>query len=98
MRRRLFLVAFSHFHSSSLPYHENCQDRARFNRSRSFTWVPIGVMVLSAVLGGIDDLLNIFGSERRSRKLAHILTLIKVHKEWRMRTWYIVTLPWTMFK
>ncbi|MDP3962855.1 MAG: phospho-N-acetylmuramoyl-pentapeptide-transferase [bacterium] len=69
-----------------------------FNWSRSFTWVPIGVMLLSALLGGIDDLLNIFGSERRSRKLSHIMTLIKVHKDFKMRAWYVATLPWTIFK
>lgn len=69
-----------------------------FNWSRSFTWVPLSVMILSTLLGGVDDLLNIFGSERRSRKLSHILTLIKVHKDWKMRVWYVVTLPWTIFK
>lgn len=69
-----------------------------FNWSRSFTWVPIGVMFLSAFLGGVDDLLNIFGAERRSRKLSHILTLIKVHKDFKMRVWYVLTLPWTLFK
>ncbi len=69
-----------------------------FNWSRSFTWVPVGVMILSAMLGGIDDLMNIFGSERRSRKLSHVLNLIKIHKEFKMRLWYTVTLPWTIFK
>lgn len=69
-----------------------------FNWSRSFTWVPIGVMVLSAILGGIDDLMNIFGTERRSRKLSHIIHLIKIHKEMKMRIWYAVTLPWSIFK
>jgi phospho-N-acetylmuramoyl-pentapeptide-transferase len=69
-----------------------------FNWSRSYTWVPVGVMVLSALLGGIDDLLNIFGSERRSRKISQILTLIKVHKDFSMRLWYIITLPWSIFK
>lgn len=69
-----------------------------FNWSRSFTWVPIGVMLISAALGAIDDIMNIFGSERRSRKLKHIWALIKVHKEWRMRLWYVVTLPWAAFK
>ncbi len=69
-----------------------------FNWSRSFTWVPIGIMLLSALLGGIDDLMNIFGTERRSRKLSHIIKLIKIHKEFKMRVWYIVTLPWTIFK
>ena len=69
-----------------------------FNWSRSYTWVPISVMLLSALLGAIDDLLNIFGSERRSRKLSQIMTLIRVHKEIKMRLWYIITLPWSIFK
>lgn len=69
-----------------------------FNWSRSYTWVPIGVMLLSSMLGAIDDLLNIFGAERRSRKLKQILTLIKVHKDFKMRLWYVVTLPWSIFK
>ena len=68
------------------------------NWSRSYTWVPIGVMTLSALLGAVDDLLNIFGSERRSRKLSQIFTLIKVHKDIKMRIWYIITLPWSIFK
>ncbi len=69
-----------------------------FNWSRDFTWVPIGVMVISAILGGIDDFMSIYGVERRSRKLKHILTLIRVHHSFNMRIWYAVTLPWTMFK
>jgi phospho-N-acetylmuramoyl-pentapeptide-transferase len=69
-----------------------------FNWSRSFTWVPIGVMLISALLGAIDDLMNIYGRERRSRKLKHIWNLIKVHKEWYMRLWYAITLPWSIFK
>ncbi len=69
-----------------------------FNWSRSFTFVPVGVMLISAALGAIDDLLNVYGSERHSRKLGHVINLIRVHKEWRMRLWYIVTFPWTMFK
>lgn len=68
------------------------------NWSRSYTWVPISVMLLSALLGAVDDLLNIFGSERRSRKLSQIFTLIRVHKEIKMRIWYFVTLPWSLFK
>ncbi|NCS72383.1 MAG: hypothetical protein GW775_03900, partial [Candidatus Magasanikbacteria bacterium] len=69
-----------------------------FNWERKFTWVPIGVMLLAALLGGIDDVLNIYGQKRRSRKLKQILTLIKVHKDWKMRAWYIITLPWSIFK
>lgn len=69
-----------------------------FNWDRNYTWVPIGVMLLSALLGAIDDLLNVFGHERRSRKLSQIFTLIKVHKDFKMRVWYFITLPWSMFK
>jgi phospho-N-acetylmuramoyl-pentapeptide-transferase len=69
-----------------------------FNWSRSYTWVPVSIMILSALLGGVDDLLNIFGTERRSRKLSQIFKLIKVHHDLRMRIWYMITLPWSMFK
>jgi len=69
-----------------------------FNWDRQYTWVPIGVMLFSALLGGIDDILNIFGKERRSRKLDHVLTLIRVHKDWKKRMWYTITLPWSVFK
>ncbi|MBU6427136.1 phospho-N-acetylmuramoyl-pentapeptide-transferase [Patescibacteria group bacterium] len=68
------------------------------NWSRSFTWVPVGIMIIAALLGAIDDLLNIYGTERRSRKIGHVWNLIKVHKEWRMRLWYLISLPWTAFK
>lgn len=69
-----------------------------FNWNRSFTWVPIGVMLLSGALGAVDDLMNIFGRERHSKKFDHVLRLIRVHKEFKMRLWYIVTLPWIAFK
>ena len=69
-----------------------------FNWERKFTFVPIGVMLLASALGGTDDLLNIFGKKRRSRKLKQVLKLIKVHKDWKMRIWYIITFPWTLFK
>ncbi len=69
-----------------------------FNWDRRFTWVPIGVMLLSAILGGLDDILHVYGTKRRSRKLGHILKLIRVHKDWRMRVWYSLTLPWQIFK
>ena len=69
-----------------------------FNWSRAFTWVPIGVMLLSAFLGAIDDLMNIFGAPRRSSKLSHIWRLIKVHKNLWTRIWLLITLPWSTFK
>ncbi len=69
-----------------------------FNWERKFTYVPIGVMLLAAALGGIDDLLNIFGKERRNPKLSHVIRLIRVHREFPMRIWLFLTLPWTAFK
>jgi phospho-N-acetylmuramoyl-pentapeptide-transferase len=69
-----------------------------FNWNRSFTYVPIGVMLISAALGAIDDLMNIYGTERRSRKIGHIINLIRIHKDWKMRLWYTITLPWSAFK
>ncbi len=69
-----------------------------FNWERKFTWVPIGVMLFAAILGGIDDVLNIYGQKRRNRKLSQILTLIRVHKDWKQRLWLTLTLPWALFK
>ncbi len=69
-----------------------------FNWERSFTFVPIGVMLLSALLGGIDDILNIYGEKRRNRAVMQTIRLIKVHKSWAVKFWLTVTLPWTVFK
>ncbi|MBI5134461.1 MAG: hypothetical protein HZA81_03710 [Candidatus Taylorbacteria bacterium] len=69
-----------------------------WNWERRYTWVPIGVLGISALLGAVDDLLNVFGSERRQRSLSQTFTLIRVHKLWYAKLWLIVTLPWTVFK
>ncbi|MEK7084095.1 MAG: hypothetical protein AAB932_02600, partial [Patescibacteria group bacterium] len=69
-----------------------------FNWERKFTWMPISLMLFSAALGGVDDLLNIFGHERRTRKIRHILTLIRVHRDWNRRLWLFLTFPWSAFK
>ncbi|MDP3996343.1 MAG: phospho-N-acetylmuramoyl-pentapeptide-transferase [bacterium] len=69
-----------------------------FNWERSFTWVPIGVMLLSAFLGALDDILNIFGTKRRSRGLKQTLLLIRVHHDLKARVWLAITLPWVVFK
>ncbi|MBI2437147.1 MAG: phospho-N-acetylmuramoyl-pentapeptide-transferase [Candidatus Magasanikbacteria bacterium] len=69
-----------------------------FNWERQFTWVPIGVMLLAACLGGVDDIMNIYGNKRRNRKLSQVINLIRVHKDWRMRIWYALSLPWATFK
>jgi phospho-N-acetylmuramoyl-pentapeptide-transferase len=43
-----------------------------FNWNRENTYVPIAAMGVSALLGGADDLLNIFGRKRRLRKFSHV--------------------------
>lgn len=69
-----------------------------FNWSRSFTWVPIGVMLLSAVLGGADDILNIFGIKRRFRSLPQTIKLAKVHSNKWIRLGLWISLPWVAFR
>jgi len=69
-----------------------------FNFEQKFTYVPIGVMCLSALLGGIDDILNVFGEKRKSRSLRLTLKLIHCHKNKVYRLWLIFALPWTLFK
>ena len=70
-----------------------------FNWSRATTYVPIGVFLLSAVLGGADDVLNIYAKKSRVvRTLGHIAKLIKGHKDWHMRIWYALTFPWQVYK
>ena len=69
-----------------------------FDWDLRFTWVPVGVMLLSAALGGVDDLLNIFGPVRRQRSLSQTMTLIRVHKNLLYRAWLILTFPWTLAK
>jgi phospho-N-acetylmuramoyl-pentapeptide-transferase len=69
-----------------------------FNWDRRFTWVPIGVMVLSAALGGLDDVLNIYGRFRRIRPITLIKRLSKIHKHSYMRLWYKTQLPLSKVK
>lgn len=70
-----------------------------FNWERRFTWMPIAMMLMAATLGGLDDLMNLFNEKkRRTRKIKHILRLIKVHKSIWQRIWLAITLPWAIFK
>ncbi|PIT88110.1 MAG: hypothetical protein COU29_03810 [Candidatus Magasanikbacteria bacterium CG10_big_fil_rev_8_21_14_0_10_36_32] len=69
-----------------------------FNWERKYTFVPIGVMGISAMLGAADDLLNIFGKKRRFRSIEHVKTLMRIHKSWQTRLWYKITLPLTYLK
>ncbi|MFA6547483.1 MAG: phospho-N-acetylmuramoyl-pentapeptide-transferase [Candidatus Magasanikbacteria bacterium] len=69
-----------------------------FNWNRKYTYVPMGVMGIAALLGAADDLLNIFGEKRRLRTLKQTITLIKIHHHWYMRVWYVLIMPWEFFK
>ena len=70
-----------------------------FNWHRETTFVPIGILLLAAILGGVDDLLNIFYKTSRSMKtLGKVLRLIRVHRNTSMRVWYVISFPWHMYK
>lgn len=70
-----------------------------FNWRREITYVPIGVLLLSAAFGGADDLLNIFYKHSRPvRTLGKIGRLIKTHRSIVIRLWYALTFPWHVYK
>jgi phospho-N-acetylmuramoyl-pentapeptide-transferase len=69
-----------------------------FDWERRFTYVPIGVMLLGACLGAIDDILGVFAGKRRDRSLKQTITLAKVHQNKLMRVWYWFTVPYAVFK
>ena len=57
------------------------------------------IFLLSALLGGIDDYLNVKGIERKKPKsLSKIFVLIKVHKKLYKRLIYLFSLPWYAYK
>lgn len=59
--------------------------------------IPLAILVISALLGGFDDVLNIYGNKRVIRTVEKQITLIKVHKNFWMRLYYLITLPWTAY-
>jgi phospho-N-acetylmuramoyl-pentapeptide-transferase len=69
------------------------------NIKYSYTYLPIGAMVLAACIGGIDDLLNIFGKVRQQPKPLKLhIKLIFVHKSFFKRFYYLLTTPWAAMK
>jgi len=70
---------------------------ALFNFNGS-TKVPLLVFALSATLGAFDDVLNIYGKERKVRSMKRVMKLIKVHKNKLQRMKYILLLPWLAYK
>jgi len=68
-----------------------------FNLNGS-TKVPLLVFSISALLGAIDDILNIYGTARKIKPLNRINKLIKVHANKLVRIWYVLTYPWQLYK
>lgn len=64
----------------------------------SYTYVPIIVLLISAILGALDDLLNIFGRKRLVRPFHKHIKLAMIHKDWKQRVWLAVLIPWSAYK
>lgn len=63
------------------------------------TLLLLFIFIISALLGGFDDILNIYGRERsKLRPLSRTIKLIKVHKSKSKRFWLAITLPWEAYK
>ena len=57
------------------------------------------IFLISAILGGVDDILNIYGTDRdKPRSIGRTLKLIRVHKSMSKRIQLAVTLPWEAYK
>ena len=68
-------------------------------RENAGVFLILFVFVLSALLGGLDDVLNIYGRERsKPKSVSRVLKLIRVHKSKGRRIWMILTLPWEAYK
>jgi phospho-N-acetylmuramoyl-pentapeptide-transferase len=63
-----------------------------------YTYIPIIVLLISALLGALDDLLNIFGRKRLVRPFQKHIRLAMVHKNWKKRVWLFVLIPWAAYK
>lgn len=65
-----------------------------FNWKRDYTWIPIGAIILTACIGGIDDLLSAFNQKRKIPldTKTHIRVAF-VHKSIKKRILYFLTIP-----
>ncbi|MEI7578785.1 MAG: phospho-N-acetylmuramoyl-pentapeptide-transferase [bacterium] len=61
------------------------------------TKIPLLIFFTATFLGGLDDLLNIFGKKRKRKSLSRIILLIKVHKNPLVRIKYLLLLPWYLY-
>jgi len=62
------------------------------------TAIPILLFVTLAIIGGFDDILNLFGQKRKVRTLSRTMKLIQVHKQSLTRVKLVFALPWTVFQ
>src|SRR5690606_36671686 len=68
-------------------------------RDNSGTLLLLFIFLISALLGGFDDVLNIYGTDRaKPRALSRTIRLIKVHKDTRKRLMLALTFPWEVYK
>jgi len=68
----------------------------RFNNGM---YLMLFIFILSALLGGFDDVLNIYGKDRsKPRSISMTLKLIRVHKSLKKRIWLVITFPWEVYK
>lgn len=69
------------------------------DRSNQDLLILLFIFTISALLGGFDDVLNIYGRERaKLRPLNRTLKLIRVHSSIKKRAALIIGLPWAAYK
>lgn len=62
------------------------------------TAVPILLFIGLAMVGGFDDILNLFGQKRKIRTLGRVIKLIRVHKNFSVKVKLLLKLPWIAFQ
>ena len=68
------------------------------NISRSYTLLPISVLTLCAIIGALDDILNIYGRKRPVRQLRHTIKLALHHAKPIKRVYFMLLTPWSAYK
>lgn len=63
-----------------------------------YTAIPILLFVLLSIIGGFDDVLNLFGQTRKIRTLGRTIKLMRVHKMLKIKLKLLLGLPWTFFQ
>lgn len=68
-----------------------------FLNFNEYTLIPILLFLLAAIVGGLDDILNIKGKKRTVKTVSKQLKLAKVHKDPIQRLKNLITLPWSVY-